>query len=325
MGRRRRPPPRRHAGRGLRRPGLHLVEELLRTDLARVIHATAGPSVTHWFGDTVESLGDSGDRVRATFRHAPADFDLVVGADGAHSRVRALAFGPEDDFRHPLGLAHAWFTLTETPSTPGLDGWMLVHNAPGRLVVEARPGHDGHQEVGFSFSATTLAPAHRPRRPPGPHLRPSGLAHSGATGRRSHRPRLRPGHLRPGGHAHLAPRPRRPAGRQRLVRQPPERPRHGAGPPGAESLARALTAADSRTATDALATADSLAAGDPMAAYEREMRPRVTAQKMYPGRVRSFAPETERGIRTTALVMRLVQSKPAIALLSRLVSANGRA
>ena len=54
--------------------------------------------------------------------------DLVVGADGAHSAVRRLAFGPEDDFVTPLGGYHAWFTA---PDHVGLDGWYLLYQEPG--------------------------------------------------------------------------------------------------------------------------------------------------------------------------------------------------
>ncbi|BEL06519.1 hypothetical protein Q0Z83_047100 [Actinoplanes sichuanensis] len=92
-----------------------------------------------------------------TFRHHPATtYDLVVGADGAHSKVRSLAFGPEPEYRRPLGFAHAWFTLTEKPGTPRLDGWFLLCNKPGGLLVAARPGHPGEQEIGLSFPATEL-------------------------------------------------------------------------------------------------------------------------------------------------------------------------
>ena len=37
--------------------------------------------------------------------------DLVVGADGLHSRVRALRFGPEERFVRPLGARVAAFLL----------------------------------------------------------------------------------------------------------------------------------------------------------------------------------------------------------------------
>ncbi|MEV6633169.1 hypothetical protein AB0M54_20715 [Actinoplanes sp. NPDC051470] len=39
--------------------------------------------------------------------------DLVVGADGLHSGVRGLAFGPERDYRHFLGAYLAVYTLPD--------------------------------------------------------------------------------------------------------------------------------------------------------------------------------------------------------------------
>jgi 2-polyprenyl-6-methoxyphenol hydroxylase-like FAD-dependent oxidoreductase len=135
-------------------------EELLRTDLARLLHdAAEDAGVTHRFADTVDELLDDGNGVMVRFRSGKQErFDLVVGADGAHSRVRALRFGAEEQFRHPLGLAHAWYTLQETPETPTLGGWYLVHNMPGRRAVEARPGHPGEQEIGLTFQASELPP-----------------------------------------------------------------------------------------------------------------------------------------------------------------------
>jgi 2-polyprenyl-6-methoxyphenol hydroxylase-like FAD-dependent oxidoreductase len=53
----------------------------------------------------------------------------VVGADGLHSTVRRLAFGPERDFISHLGLHVATLPLG---SDEGTD--VLLHNTPGRLV-----------------------------------------------------------------------------------------------------------------------------------------------------------------------------------------------
>src|SRR5258708_19000835 len=43
-------------------------------------------------------------------RSGTRKFDIVVGADGLHSRVRALAFGSEADFVRDLGYYTAIFT-----------------------------------------------------------------------------------------------------------------------------------------------------------------------------------------------------------------------
>lgn len=88
------------------------------------------------------------------FRHAPPRrFDLVIGADGLHSGVRAAAFGPEEQFVKPLGLYTAWFTA---PAFDDLDGWYQTYNHPGGLVASIRPGRISTQsKAALSF---------RPRR-----------------------------------------------------------------------------------------------------------------------------------------------------------------
>ncbi len=84
---------------------------IARSDLSAALY-DALDSVETIFGDTVTSLDDDGSRVRAVFAGgAEREFDLVVGADGLHSRVRALAFGPEADFVRDLGVSVAAFEL----------------------------------------------------------------------------------------------------------------------------------------------------------------------------------------------------------------------
>lgn len=112
--------------------------EILRGDLAHLLHEASLPDTEYLFDDTVTGIDQDADAVTVTFeKAAPRRFGLVVGADGPHSVVRALAFGPEQDFVRPLGLYTAWFTATDDLE---LDGWYLMHNAPGGLVASARPG-----------------------------------------------------------------------------------------------------------------------------------------------------------------------------------------
>ncbi|MFF4223412.1 FAD-dependent monooxygenase [Streptomyces abikoensis] len=129
--------------------------EILRGDLARLLYDATLPDTEYLFDDTVTRLDEDDDGVTVTFeKAAPRRFGLVVGADGLHSAVRALAFGPERDRVLPLNVYTAWFTAAEDLE---LDGWMLMYNEPGGLVASARPGRlPGEIKAGLSFRSAPL-------------------------------------------------------------------------------------------------------------------------------------------------------------------------
>lgn len=109
--------------------------EILRGDLVRLLRDAAG-DIEYLFGDMITDLSESADGVTATFRHAPPrTFDLVVGADGVRSGVRALAFGDESRFVRDLGYYMSYF-----PARTRLDlaGWELMHNLPAGNGVGGR-------------------------------------------------------------------------------------------------------------------------------------------------------------------------------------------
>ena len=106
--------------------------EVPRADLAAVLYEAARDGAEFLFDDTVTGLHQDEDGVDVTFdRAAPRRFDLVIGADGLHSAVRRLAFGPERDFVHPTGLYVATTPLGESAGDPHD---VLIYNTPGRLV-----------------------------------------------------------------------------------------------------------------------------------------------------------------------------------------------
>jgi 2-polyprenyl-6-methoxyphenol hydroxylase-like FAD-dependent oxidoreductase len=73
--------------------------EIPRADLCRVLIGAASNEAEFRFGDSITELRTGSLEVEAAFdRSASAVFDLVVGADGVHSTVRRLAFGPEARF-----------------------------------------------------------------------------------------------------------------------------------------------------------------------------------------------------------------------------------
>ena len=77
---------------------------LPRGDLAAAIYATIEHDVETIFGDSITAITEHPDGVSVRFAQATTrEFDLVLGADGLHSDVRRLTFGPASDVEHYLG------------------------------------------------------------------------------------------------------------------------------------------------------------------------------------------------------------------------------
>ncbi|KUI33812.1 FAD-dependent monooxygenase [Mycobacterium sp. GA-2829] len=114
--------------------------EILRGDLVEVLYEATKDSCEYRFGTRIAALAEHDAGVDVTFEDgSEMQADLVVGADGPHSAVRRLVFGPEERFVTPLGGYNAWFSA---PDTVGLDGWYLMYQAPGGLNASMRPSHD---------------------------------------------------------------------------------------------------------------------------------------------------------------------------------------
>lgn len=116
--------------------------EILRGDLAAILAGAGREHAEFRYDDSVLALHDDGRGVDVTFeRAAPRRFDLVVGADGLHSRVRRLAFGPESRFTTHLGL---YIATTVPHGAPADRHTVNLHNAPGRAVaVHPTTGREG--------------------------------------------------------------------------------------------------------------------------------------------------------------------------------------
>ncbi len=113
--------------------------EILRGDLVEVLYRATKDQTDYRFDTRIEELSQSDDDVEVILTDGTKlSVDLVVGADGPHSAVRRLVFGPEEQFVKPLGGYNAWFTA---PDSVGLDGWYLMYQAPG-LNASMRPSHD---------------------------------------------------------------------------------------------------------------------------------------------------------------------------------------
>jgi 2-polyprenyl-6-methoxyphenol hydroxylase-like FAD-dependent oxidoreductase len=121
--------------------------EIRRGDLADLLYQRTRDSCEYVFGDSITSLTETAGGVHVTFeRSAPRTFDLVVGADGIHSNVRRLAFGPEKDHVRFLGHYYALATLN-------IEGEGLMYNEPGRMVAVGGP----KAESFFVFASPELS------------------------------------------------------------------------------------------------------------------------------------------------------------------------
>ena len=107
---------------------------LARSDIAATIYGALDGRVETRFDDSVTAIDDDGRRVRVGFERAPPqDVDLVIGADGLHSRVRQLAFGPDAKFDYPMGCHVASFEVAGYRPRNG--NVYVAYTAPGRYVA----------------------------------------------------------------------------------------------------------------------------------------------------------------------------------------------
>ena len=124
--------------------------ELPRGDLAAILRTAVPDEVEFEFGNTVTALDQDADAVTAEFTSGPARrFDVVIGADGAHSGVRALAFGPEADYLQHLDVYVATLPLDGETGTD-----LVMYNMPGRAVAIHPAG--GHPGAAFMFRAPQI-------------------------------------------------------------------------------------------------------------------------------------------------------------------------
>lgn len=81
---------------------------LPRSALAKLIYQKIEGRCETIFGDSITEVTPNRDGVDVAFERAPRRrFDMVIGADGLHSRVRKLVFGDEKRFEKFLGFSVA--------------------------------------------------------------------------------------------------------------------------------------------------------------------------------------------------------------------------
>ena len=128
--------------------------EIMRGDLVTLLHQATDDKVEYLFGDSIRSLVQDDDGVTVTFEHAGSRrFDLVIGADGLHSNVRGLAFGPESQFlRHK----EHYFAFANADAALGENRWVTMYNEPGKMAGLYRSGNHPQAKAYFVFRSAPL-------------------------------------------------------------------------------------------------------------------------------------------------------------------------
>jgi 2-polyprenyl-6-methoxyphenol hydroxylase-like FAD-dependent oxidoreductase len=107
---------------GMRRPD---DVEIMRGQLTEILYQSTKDKVNYIFDNSVISVDDADDGVEVTFRNGAWDsYDYVIGADGLHSAVRRLIFGPDRAFIRDLGFNLCIYSV---PNDDRLDHWELLY------------------------------------------------------------------------------------------------------------------------------------------------------------------------------------------------------
>jgi 2-polyprenyl-6-methoxyphenol hydroxylase-like FAD-dependent oxidoreductase len=129
--------------------------ELLREDLVQIVYESTRTDAEYLFGNSVTAIDEDESGVRVDFTHGSSRrFDLVIGADGLHSTVRRLAFGPEEHFAHHLG---SYLSVFSADNFLALDHWQMWLR-DGDAGFGVMPVRDNTElRIAFGFRSAPLA------------------------------------------------------------------------------------------------------------------------------------------------------------------------
>ncbi|MGE2730941.1 FAD-dependent monooxygenase [Mycolicibacterium vaccae] len=123
--------------------------EIARGSLAEILLQADAGRVDYVFGDSITAVTQSGRGVDIEFARSPSrKADVLIGADGIHSNVRALTFGAEAGFVHHLGSYVAVWDLTSEMFPPGSG---VLYSHAGRTLVLERPAGGVATRVFLTF------------------------------------------------------------------------------------------------------------------------------------------------------------------------------
>ena len=120
--------------------------EIMRGDLVRILHAATRDHVEYRFGLSVDAFDPDAESVTATFSDGTTErFDLLIGADGQGSRIRAALLPADEDPYRRLGLHMAYWFVPRI-ATDG-DVRETYAAAGGRQIM--RRSHSAHESQAY--------------------------------------------------------------------------------------------------------------------------------------------------------------------------------
>ncbi|OBG96525.1 monooxygenase [Mycobacterium sp. E3251] len=106
--------------------------EIPREDLTNILYNRLGPATEVRFEESIAELEADDRGVDVRFASGTRErYELVVGADGMHSAVRRLTFGPEQQFLRHLGF---YVALAALPNYTPNGRINPMYNFPGHLI-----------------------------------------------------------------------------------------------------------------------------------------------------------------------------------------------
>ncbi|MFZ0152538.1 MAG: FAD-binding domain [Xanthobacteraceae bacterium] len=122
-----------------------------RSEMSRLLFDKIKGTTEVIFDDEIVALQEHADHIQVEFRHAgERRFDLMIGADGLHSNVRRLVFGPQDQFEKQLGYMVAAFEVRGYRLRD--EDIYVIYGEPGRMLGRFAL-HDDRTLFLFVFAA----------------------------------------------------------------------------------------------------------------------------------------------------------------------------
>jgi 2-polyprenyl-6-methoxyphenol hydroxylase-like FAD-dependent oxidoreductase len=134
--------------------------EIMRTRLCHILKDAVG-EVECLFGDSIRTISDREDGAYVEFEvHSPRTFDLVIGADGLHSKVRKIAFGEESQFLKDLGV---YVSVWNFPNFLNLNECEIEQHTLRKFVNLYRDHKESKATVAIAFSSPQLCDSRDPK------------------------------------------------------------------------------------------------------------------------------------------------------------------